>query len=750
MMQDDFYSPAFDVEIADPAAFRFERTRRLVALVQRHRDCRLLRTLRRERDDGPIIELIELEIATHGVPSRNTVGIRFRERIALAVLGDEIELVRVWMLRKTFPELMHQNSSLPDRPRELCLYFEPLLTALRTWTPASFIRRIQWWLEMSAKGTLHAADQPAEQLFFVSDYELVLPWNLDQLRSDATQHFVLAKEEVRPGGKRTLFLLPAVNDASVSAATLVEITLPTVVHGRIEGSVVTLGQLADAMSSRGVDLLSPLNAALQQRVGARGQLKEEGGSFALILLHIPIATQVGGTVERTQRRAYVILGSMNVLGEETGALIVHQQRYYSATGVIGGQVNNAWRARVVMPADVLQVNTSAATRRQSGIVDEGPIAALVGAGSLGSCLLGLWGRSGWGRWSVIDNDHVKPHNLSRHTALHSHIGVLKAHAVQQLHMQITDGASAVTAVVGDALDISNRAVAETFSASEVVIDATAGLDYPRHASMHDDRPRHISVFLTPSGNGAVLLSEDRSRHIRLRSLEAQYYRAMLREPWGAGHLSGHQGTFWSGASCRDISFVLPYERIVSHAGTLAEQVRRACASPDGAIRIWERDQGLGSVAAYEIAVRREQSYPVHEMTVYIDEGLIDHLWELRASALPNETGGILLGYHDFNVKALILVDVVAAPSDSKGSPSGFERGVAGLADVVGEASRRTANIVGYVGEWHSHPQGHSAMPSGDDLAQLIYLALGMSEDGLPAIQLIVSDNELRVLQGVAC
>ena len=75
-------------------------------------------------------------------------------------------------------------------------------------------------------------------------------------------------------------------------------------------------------------------------------------------------------------------------------------------------------------------------------------------------------------------------------------------------------------------------------------------------------------------------------------------------------------------------------------------------------------------------------------------------------------------------------------------------GIAGLAEMVAEASRRTAGIVGYIGEWHSHPPGHSAAPSHDDLIQLVHLALGMSDDGLPAVQLIVGEHDLRVLQGV--
>jgi len=49
-----------------------------------------------------------------------------------------------------------------------------------------------------------------------------------------------------------------------------------------------------------------------------------------------------------------------------------------------------------------------------------------------------------------------------------------------------------------------------------------------------------------------------------------------------------------------------------------------------------------------------------------------------------------------------------------------------------------------VGEWHSHPRGHSANASRDDVIQLVGLALEMVEDGLPALQLIVGEAEINV------
>jgi len=241
--------------------------------------------------------------------------------------------------------------------------------------------------------------------------------------------------------------------------------------------------------------------------------------------------------------------------------------------------------------------------------------------------------------------------------------------------------------------------------------------------------------------------EDAGRAVRLRSLEAQYYRAVIQCDWGADHLTSNGKSFWSGASCRDISMVMPYSRVMGHASTLTEQIQAASSSPAASIRVWQRDPARGAVDVHDVQPNTERRMQLGEFDLFIDAGAEIQLRDLRATGLPNETGGVLLGYYDFNIKAVVVVTCLPAPSDSTASQGAFKRGIAGLADAVNEASRRTAGIVGYIGEWHSHPRGHTAAPSREDFVQLVHLALGMSDDGLPAVQLIVGESDMQVLQG---
>lgn len=748
-----YHKLADTVPVADASALVLPRARDLFDAVSRHRDYKLLEMYQRQAAGVESWEFLIVEVKCDEVPSRNTVGINFRERLALCVPADSRKLVQVLALRKDFPVLMHQNQGHPGEAANLCLYFELADAVHRTWTPQSFLRRIQWWLEMSARGLLHPADQPVEQLFFSSPYELVLPWNIDALRESPTTKFELVRLAERSEGVSTglTFLLRPIQSnvkEAIGEVDLVELTLDPVVHGFIESDPPTLGQLSDILTRRGADLPSKLKELFRETVGDQGRAATSDRPLTVILLHIPVCRSADEQPSSVVRRAFLVPIGGLALGEALGALFSLENKYFRVYELTETVQSDAWREFASYAMSVLHLNTAKAARTQSGLQHEGPRGVLIGAGSLGSAMLNIWSRSGWGEWTVVDKDHVKPHNLSRHAAYAAQIGAYKAHAVAALHEAAVGGASHVKPLVVDATRFELPAVKEVLSGCELVVDASTTLEYPRAASADDTLARHASVFLTPDGNGGVLLAEDPQRGIRLRTLEAQYYRSLIQNDWGAIHLGQCAASFWSGASCRDISVVMPYSRVMNHASTLAEQIQSVPSTQSALIKIWQRNPLRGSVEVHDVPALPEKKLDIGPYTLFFDEGLELELRDLRMRSLPSETGGVLLGYYDFNISAVFVVAALPAPIDSKASPVSFERGVAGLTESVAEASRRTAGMVRYVGEWHSHPRGHSAAPSTDDMVQLVHLTLGMSDDGLPAVQLIVGETDIQVLQGV--
>jgi integrative and conjugative element protein (TIGR02256 family) len=334
----------------------------------------------------------------------------------------------------------------------------------------------------------------------------------------------------------------------------------------------------------------------------------------------------------------------------------------------------------------------------------------------------------------------------RHTAYGQHIGRQKVNVVASLYALTTQGASQVTPIDADFTSLSTDIV-NSIQTSTLIVDASAGLECPRALSKMTGIGRAVSAFMSPDGNSAVLLAEDSASNIRLLSLEGQYYRAIINNDWGKTHLNGHLGTYWSGGSCRDISVALSYSRVLAHAACLAEQIQEVENHAGAIIRVWERTPETGAVVMFEVPAHCARVMKYGDLDVYIDQGLEAKLHEMRTEKIPCETGGILLGYYDLSAGFLVVVDAMPAPPDSISTPTSFERGTEGVLERLEEVSQLTADIVGYIGEWHSHPPGYSASPSRDDLLQLTQLALGMAQDGLPAISLIVAEGDIRIYQG---
>ncbi len=261
-----------------------------------------------------------------------------------------------------------------------------------------------------------------------------------------------------------------------------------------------------------------------------------------------------------------------------------------------------------------------------------------------------------------------------------------------------------------------------------------------------------SAFLTPSGRSSVLLLEDAARSVRLDSLEAQYYGAVLDNQWGGLHLAGHMGHLVVGGGCRDVTTTLSGEAVQLHAAILARQLRLLEGQPNAQIRVWTADATSGAIAFVEVPVYPSTTSTRGRWTVVTHEGVELKLRALRQRHLPSETGGILLGYIDHQLRAIYVVDALEAPADSEADDTGFTRGVRGLQERLESAAHRTARIVGYVGEWHSHPPFCAATPSTDDRVLLKTLADTLGNDGDPALMLIVGtagDLTIEVQDAVA-
>lgn len=730
------------------------RSQAILAAVARRTDLSLEWCALFQRDSQPLLETIVVDFACDGVPNRNQVGIEIPERIVIRIAPDKNLPIEVRALRKGFPLLLHQNAVEPNTAPSLCLYAEPQAAVNRSWTAERFLQRIEEWLIRAATGSLHLDDQPVEQLFFTTRSELVLPHDYEARRNEPNLKAwgTASAERTNKGCTYTLHWDSAEQQKQAKLLDLLIVSLSPVVHGRPEENPVTLGQLHDIFVQRGADVAGSLREAIRSRVSSAGRNENDQDGSTMILLEIPVVRHAGGPVERTFRRAFLVMKGFLDLGQSLTVLMRHERKFYAeSSGILQPIQSDEWRSIAIEGIDVLFAMSKTLARLHSGVIQSGPICVLVGAGSLGAAMLDCWLRSGWGTWSVVDNDYLKPHNLARHPAESWAIGLNKAVAAAARANELGQGANQVTAFPLSGLDDANPELQQAFANAQLVVDVTTDLDFPRKSSQAENKARHATTFLTPSAKSSVLMIEDEKRGARLRTLEAQYYRALLNEPWGETHLLGHSGRQWTGAGCRDKSTVMPYTAVLVHAANLAEQVRAHLESPEACIQVWTRNPATGDVLNRCVPCTNERSIGLGQVTISIDEGLITKLRALRQAQLPGETGGILLGYHDFNLNLLVVVDASPAPTDSEATATTFKRGTAGVKQIIESAATRTVNIVQYIGEWHSHPPKVSAYPSVDDKIQVLNLAAVLAEDGLPVLSLIVGDgsNELMAMLGAA-
>ena len=738
------------------------------------------------RDDDKLSDIIIVDCVNDQVPTRNSADIKVRERLALMFTPEKIPEVRA--LRKDFPvDVPHLWHVPPNEPASLCLYEETWSTLERTWTPHIHLRRILGWLSDTARGTLHRNNQPLEPMYFESPYEILLPPDYEEnLRNPdlvlipfpikqsngscrvirglfqhknkvGTQKSsnnriaklpIIApfsgKFEISKGG----LLMPPEKTESYEPLNinLLTVRVSPIVHGSVEKYPETLGQLHDQFQQREATFLEELNEIIRKE--AEGGLLKDASSKCVLVISIPMKRTDDSDPEEFIRRAFQLDTDLADLGEMTGALMRGPEgKLFYSIGLIAGTEKvkcTKWREIKVCPVEVKTGLTKDFAREASAV--DGKTAdfrgVLAGVGALGSALAELWAKEYWGEWSLIDPDFIKSHNIVRHTGKDIHIGLFKVDVVKEMvEMNYYDGYYPVTAIPQSSSNLTNKAVKSAITTADFLVDATTTLEVPRDISQEDDAPRSSSVFVTPSGQDSVFLIEATDRTVRLDGLEAQYYKAVITSDWGASHLDGHRGDIRVGAGCRDMSVIMSNETIQFHAALLARQVRLLRDQPAACIRVWATNFETGDVEAHEIPVHEQLCFQCSGWRIIWDNEIKQKLCEIRNAHLPNETGGVILGYIDQKLKAIYIVDVLKAPSDSEASETGFTRGVQGLETVLKEVTRRTANIVSYIGEWHSHPAFTSPYPSNADRDLIEELARTLALDGQPALMIIVGAAE---------
>lgn len=369
----------------------------------------------------------------------------------------------------------------------------------------------------------------------------------------------------------------------------------------------------------------------------------------------------------------------------------------------------------------------------------------IGAGALGSQVIRLLAQSGFGDWTIVDEDQLAPHNMARHALSPMWVGWSKApalaHELSALYPTDTPALPVVDEFVR--ASISDGKLREAISASELILDISTSIPVARYiANDLECNARRVSLFLNPSGRDLVMLVEDRSRSIPLDCLEMQYYREIAFNPEHSKHLAAPAGRIRYARSCLDVSSSIPANLVALHAAIAAEEVRKANNADEARATIWQTSNSPIQIKPTDIQVHSVERSSVGEWTLVVTSHAVNRLMDLRASKLPVETGGVLIGGYDLSRKIVYVVDTIPSPPDSKEWPTLYIRGSEGLAKEVERVTAVTDGQLEYVGEWHSHPDGCPCLPSDDDLKVFAWLTENMDDAGLPSLMGIAGEGRV--------
>ena len=727
-------------DVVDSGGLAIARARDMAARVMADQ-VPYTRVLECRRVEGGELEVVVVEVEAE-VPQRPVHDIRAAEIIGFVFEAQDERLPLALALRKDFPSVPHLNVTDAGDPKSLCLFEESFDEIRARLTSPLLVERLRDWLRLTARGELHAADQPLEPLLVGAVGRIVVPHAVLTARNADEPPFMLSLTRRENWRGRLVLVAHMATTRTVSGdgpPTVAEVfhAAPRT-HGILTTRPHSLRDLHEFLMTGGDDLLSHLREVTLQWQEVPRALS----AHLLLVVVAPKTRETGGIIEAHDLWAFFTSKTLGEVGVDLGVFVRHE-------GTFGRLLQidlTACGDDVLL--DLLNVSTTLSRQGAAELSgrrapDDRRIVAL-GVGALGSQVVMNAARIGYGRWTVVDRDILLPHNVARHALPAAATGLSKASGVSMLANDIVDDRDVVlSAIVTDILRPGDNASAlnDALASADVIVDMSASVAVARHIACHvSSGARRVSLFLNPSGTDLILLAEDATRQIPLDSLEMQYYRAILQTESLGEHLKPPNERVRYGRSCRDVSVRISQELIAQHAAIGTRALRAVAELNAAIIRIWQTKMDTGEVSVHEIRAEAPLIYRLNGWTIVLDEGFCRRLALLRSEKLPRETGGVLLGSFDLEARVVYVVDTIATPADSDEQPTWFIRGSEGLPHDVASAIERTAEQLEYVGEWHSHPHGYSCHPSVYDAKLFAWLTDHMDILSLPAVMLIVGDE----------
>jgi hypothetical protein len=353
---------------------------------------------------------------------------------------------------------------------------------------------------------------------------------------------------------------------------------------------------------------------------------------------------------------------------------------------------------------------------------------MLGCGALGSKVALHFARSGQTALTLVDPAWLSPHNVVRHGLGGRRIGMSKSEGLKNDILELYPGedesALAITANTAGAFDYLFGDRRLEVNAHSHLIDATASAQV-LNILVDATLPSALSVArieIGDKGRLGLLSIEGPSRNPRLDDLQVALFDSALDDPavshWLVATREARDSLVGSGIediqiglSCASVTMRLADETVSFHAAAFASRLRTRLSGPSSASTglVYRTSFEDGGVAGADerliapltiISARNDPRWQLR-----FAAGLVQEMREALRRSRPSETGGLLIGVVHAKRRVIYVTRLLAAPHDSQGSPVRFVRGIQHLPESVADIELRTGGLLGYVGEWHTHPLG---------------------------------------------
>lgn len=706
----------------------FNLTMEVKTLVEEHERFRAsLNAIRSHDDTDSRCDELELDFEVVGLPQHRLIPVRNIEPITIYI--SNAETLPVVTVRDDFPIVPHLNVHEDNVRKSLC-YSDLGYHEIRHKLNGRFLLTcIENWFRKTSMNQLHRPDQPLEPFFpYVNN---IIVWN-GQFGKPYFDKYIV---EDRDFGK----LMYQSDDGNYFAVFSLDV--PPDFSNLIHNMPQTLLELLRSFKNRDTiitwltDLLSIVRFPKIYNKYFRQERNSLLACKVLINIAIPKQRTDRAPIETFDLRSFVIDKSLKGILTDYG-LSLNGSKLEPSKHTGGNGANIAITPFIVHLA---QSKLKCRWANQVDETDGEKHFSLVGVGAIGSHILNNCLRSGYGKWTIIDHDYFWPHNIARHVLTSNDIGYSKVKSLEKVASHIQSDSDLV-AIASDVFGKDNSVIV-AFGQSDIILDASASIAVERHLALDvQSDARRISCFLNPQGTATIMLLESVDRSARLDLLEMQYYRELLKNEKYSDHMSLPETMVYSG-TCRSISSRISQDNISLSAALCCKAIKLHTSNTNGEIIIWTH--ATDSVEKESFMADKWITHEQGGWKIELSLSLLGEMRTDREKALPNETGGVLIGAYDISRKRIYVVSQVRAPEDSISSPTSFIRGCVNLPERLKYIHETTLDNLTYIGEWHSHPSANTQR-SKDDVKLHKAIVDYNRENCLPGCMMILGTNRFSI------